>query len=204
MTLDLCYQEFLDNLLAEKNVSYSTITSYTTDFKILWSFLIQNKIEPILENINTPLLRKYISYLKVDMKYQTNTIRRKIHSLSSFYKFLSEHEYIEKNPMLHIHTPKEEYKIPIYLTEYNLKILLKAPKKYTRFQNHVLRDKTIIKILIFTGARRSEILALNWENIDFGKQIITIRKGKGNKERIIPLHENLSCDLWNTFKLDYH
>jgi len=98
--------------------------------------------------------------------------------------------------MLPIHAPKEEHKMPIYLTEHDLKLLLEAPKKYARFENHILRDTTLLKMLIYTGARRSEVLSMNWEDIDFGKQIINIRKGKGKKERIIPLHENLSCDLW--------
>ncbi|QEK12335.1 tyrosine-type recombinase/integrase [Crassaminicella thermophila] len=98
--------------------------------------------------------------------------------------------------MLPIHAPKEEQKLPIYLTEHDLKLLLQTPKKYARFENHILRDTALLKMFIFTGASRSEVLSMNWEDIDFGKQIITIRKGKGEKERIVPLHENLSCDLW--------
>lgn len=196
MIIDVCYQEFLDNLISEKNVSNSTISSYETDFKVLKSFLVKNNIRPLLDNITTPILRRYISFLKVDKGYKTNTIRRKIHSLSSFYKYLLEQGYIEKNPMLPIHAPKEEQKLPIYLTEHDIKLLLQAPKKYARFESHILRDTVLLKMLIFTGARRSEVLAMNWEDIDFGKQIITIRKGKGKKERIVPLHENLSCDLW--------
>lgn len=196
MLIELCYQEFLDNLISEKNVSNSTITSYETDFKVLKSFLVKNNIRPLLDNITTPILRRYISFLKVDKGYKTNTIRRKIHSLSSFYKYLLEQEYIDKNPMLPIHAPKEEQKLPIYLTEQDIKLLLQAPSKYARFESHILRDPTLIKMLIFTGARRSEVLSMNWDDVDFGKQTITIRKGKGKKERIVPLHENLSSALW--------
>ncbi|QEK12334.1 hypothetical protein FQB35_08065 [Crassaminicella thermophila] len=84
MIIDLCYQEFLDNLISEENVSSSTIKSYKTDFKVLKSFLLKNNIKPLLDNIATPVLRRYISYLKIQKGYRTNTIRRKIHSLSSF------------------------------------------------------------------------------------------------------------------------
>ncbi|MTI49214.1 MAG: recombinase XerC [Firmicutes bacterium] len=196
MIIDVCYQEFLDNLISEKNVSNSTITSYETDFKVLKSFLVKNNVKPMLDSITTPILRRYISFLKVAKGYKTNTIRRKIHSLSSFYKYLLEQEYIEKNPMLPIHAPKEEQKLPIYLTEQDIKLLLQAPSKYARFESHILRDTTLIKMLIFTGARRSEVLSMNWYDIDFGKQTITIRKGKGKKERIVPLHENLFSALW--------
>ncbi|MGJ0845950.1 tyrosine-type recombinase/integrase [Tissierella praeacuta] len=196
MIIDICYQEFLDNLLAEKNVSNATITSYETDFKILKSFLQKNDIKPLLSSITTPILRRYVSFLKVEKGYKTSTIRRKINSLSSFYNFLMEQEYIEKNPMLPIKAPKKEQKIPIYITEMDLKLLLEAPKKYARFESHVLRDTALLKMLIYTGARRSEVLSMNWDDVDFGQQTITIRKGKGGKERIVPLHESLSCDLW--------
>lgn len=196
MIIDICYQEFLDNLLAEKNVSNATITSYETDFKILKSFLQKNDIKPLLSSITTPILRRYVSFLKVEKGYKTSTIRRKINSLSSFYNFLMEQEYIEKNPMLPIKAPKKEQKIPIYITEMDLKLLLEAPKKYARFESHILRDTALLKMLIYTGARRSEVLSMDWDDVNFGQQAITIRKGKGGKERIVPLHESLSYDLW--------
>lgn len=197
MDLQYCYDEFLDYMRAEKNVLNATITSYTTDFRVLNEFLAIGGIEPSLCTMNTQVLRRYASYLKLHKKYANNTVRRKINSLSSFFNFLLETEYIEKNPMLPIKAPKKEQGIPVYIKENELSRLLEAPFKYARFPEHRLRDKVMIELLVFTGARRAEVLNLDFDNVDFEAGTITILKGKGNKPRIVPLMEPLATDLWD-------
>lgn len=189
------FDEFLNYLKAEKNASKSTITSYSTDFFVFLTFLKNNKITLDVEKIRTPDLRRYITHLKIEKKYKVRTIRRKIHSLSSFFKYLLEMEYIMKNPMLPIHAPKEPDQVPIFIAEEDLKKLVNAPMKYKSETS--LQDKVILEMLIFTGVRRSELLSLNWEDVDFKNNTLTVKKGKGNKERIIPLLSPLDEDLWN-------
>lgn len=197
MNLQYLYDEFLDYMQAEKNASKATITSYTTDFKIFNVFLTIGGTEPRLCAMTTQVLRRYTSYLKLHKGYANNTVRRKINSLSSFFNFLLETEYIKKNPMLPIKAPKKEQRIPVYIKEEELKRLLQAPEKYARFPENRLRDKVMIELLVFTGARRAEVLSLDFDNVDFQKGIITILKGKGNKSRIVPLMEPLATDLWD-------
>ncbi len=198
-SLQAIYQEFLDHMTAEKNASTATITSYITDFKIFEKFLLIQMIEPGLQTITTRDLRKYVNYLKLEKEYSNATIRRKIHSLSSFFKFVLEMEYIEKNPMLPIHAPKLEERIPVYINENDLRKLLEAPKKFARYATHINRDRTMIALLVYTGGRKSEIIHLDWNNVDFKSQVIHIRKGKGKKDREIPLIEPLAIVL-----LDYY
>lgn len=197
--LKTIYWDFLDHMTAEKNASTATITSYITDYKIFEKFLRLQCIEPSLQTITTRDLRKYVNYLKIEREYSNSTIRRKIHSLSSFYKYALEMEYIEKNPMLPIHAPKLEERIPVYISASDLKKLLEAPKKYARFDSHVNRDRAMISLLAYTGGRKSEIMNLNWNDIDFKEQIVHIRKGKGKKDREVPLIEPLAIAL-----LDYY
>ncbi|MDU5082827.1 tyrosine-type recombinase/integrase [uncultured Tissierella sp.] len=196
MNLQYYHDEFLDYMKAEKNASEATITSYTTDFRIFNVFLTIGGIEPRINTITTQVLRRYVVYLKQHKNYKNETVRRKINSLSSFFKFLLETEYIEKNPMLPIKAPKKEQNIPIYIKENELTRLLQAPEKYARFPEHRLRDKIMIELLVFTGARRSEVLSLDFDNVDFQAKTITILKAKGNKQRIVPLIEPLATDLW--------
>ncbi|MGF7058616.1 tyrosine-type recombinase/integrase [Brassicibacter mesophilus] len=196
MDIHYCFREFLDYMASEKNASKLTLGSYETDFNVFTNFLSIGGIEPRLCAMTTQVLRRYVSYLKLHKGYKTNTVRRKIHSISSFFKYLLETEYIEKNPMLPIHAPKEEKHLPIYLKEHELKRLLETPEKYARFPEHRLRDKVMIELLVFTGARRSEVLSMDFDDIDFGKKTITIKKGKGNKQRVVPLIEPLASDLW--------
>lgn len=194
MTLFDYYDEFLDYLSAEKNASHHTLKNYASDFKLFFNFLQSNGIKPELETIDTPTIRKYISFLKNEKEFKNNTIRRKIHSLSSFFQYLLEQEYIMKNPMLPIHAPKIEQTIPVYLSREEIELLLNMPMKYGK--ENALRDKCILETFVYTGMRRQELLGLNWEDIDFGRQEIVVRKGKGKKQRMIPIKEPLVSDLW--------
>lgn len=194
MHISKCFEEFLDYLSAEKNISHYTRSSYKSDFKVFLYFLDANSIKSDLRTITTPIIRKYLAYLKNEKKYKNQTMRRKIHSLSSFFKFLIEQEYIEKNPMNPIHAPKLGDKIPIYLRKDEIELLINTAMKLGG--ENALHDKCFLKTFSFTGIRRQEALALDWEDIDFGKSIIKIRKGKGKKERIVPMPDSLVSDLW--------
>lgn len=194
MSISEQFEEFIDYLSAEKNISNHTKANYTSDFKIFLNFLYINGIKPDLQTITTPIIRKYLAYLKNEKDYKNQTMRRKIHSLSSFFKFLLEQEYIEKNPMNPVHAPKLEGRIPIYLSKEEVELLISTAMKYGK--ENALHDKCFLKTIAFTGMRRQEALALNWEDIDFGKSVVKIKKGKGKKERIVPLPESLSSDLW--------
>lgn len=194
MNINDYFNEFIGYLKSEKNASNHTVKNYETDFKIFNEFMSLNNLEINIEKITTPILRRYIIFLKQDKKYANQTLRRKIHSLSSFFKFLTEQEYIEKNPMLPIHAPKEEERMPIYMTESDIQTLLKTIQR--EGGEYALAHKCFIKTLIYTGIRRQEALVLDWDDIDFKTQTIKIRKGKGKKERIIPMPDTLTSDLW--------
>ncbi len=188
------FEEFIDYMAVEKNASDHTKANYRSDFKIFTNFLVTNGIKPELETITTREIRKYLVYLKNEKEYENETIRRKINSLRSFFKFLTEQEYIIKNPMLPIKAPKKEQKIPIYLSDKEIETLIQATMKYGK--ENSLRDKCFLKILAYTGMRRQEALKLNWEDIDFNQNIIKIKFGKGKKERLVPMVESLATDLW--------
>lgn len=189
------FNEFLRHMTAEKDASPATITSYQTDIKVFTEFLRGSSIGVDIKTLTAPMAHRYVNYLKIDKRYSNSTVRRKIHSLSSFYKYLLEMEYIDKNPLISIHAPKNQQKLPIYLTQADLEKLLKAPEQYARFSEHILRDKALMYLLIFTGARKSEIIALNWCDVNFKAQNIKFLKCKGKKERIVPLLPKLAFAL---------
>ncbi|NYB73503.1 tyrosine-type recombinase/integrase [Sedimentibacter hydroxybenzoicus DSM 7310] len=195
--LEIYFEYFLDYQKSENNCSEATVKSYKYDFSNIIEFLNIIQVEPQINLITTAILRRFITFLKENKKFATNTVRRKIHCLASFFKYLIETEYIDKNPMAPIKAPKEEKKLPIYIKVNELQRLMDAPEKYARFPENRLRDKVMVELFIFTGGRRAEVNGLNFDDIDFGRDTITIRKGKGNKSRVIPLVEPLKTDLWN-------
>lgn len=194
MKLEDCFEEFIDYLKAEKNASKYTIENYSSDFQIFLHFLASQNIEPTFYAITTPVLRKYTAYLKNDKDYAVETIRRKIHSIKSFFNFLYSQEYITKNPTAGIHAPKSPERLPIYMKSDEIKKLINAVMKDP--SENSLRNKCIIETLAFTGMRRSELLSLNWENINFKECTITILNAKGKKQRVVPFTEPLTSSLW--------
>lgn len=197
MQLIEAFEEFKRNLISEKNCSQKTLESYQHDFNNFINFLRLNQYSEGIKQITTPIMRQYISYLKIDKNYHTNTVRRKIHSASSFFNFLEENDYIVKSPMSPIHAPKEKKGLPIYLKSDELKKLVDAPERYCRLERHVLRDKAMLALFVYTGARRSEVIAMDWTDIDFGRKEIKITKGKGDKERRVPMIHPLDVILWD-------
>ena len=160
------HEEFLSYLSVEKNSSPLTTASYRSDFKNFSTYLSGCNIQPTLTNLNTPVFRSYIHYMKEELEYKTTTIRRKINGLKSFYAFLQLQDYITDSPMKKITVPNKAKLIPIYFTESQVKRILLTAKQSR--EKDALRDYILIKLIAITGIRRQEAVNLNFNDIDFG------------------------------------
>ncbi len=194
MNLDYYFDDFINYLKAEKDVSHYTVDNYTCDFKQFLNFLRVNGIQPRLNTVSTPIIRRYLAHLKTEKNYAVETIRRRVHCLSSYFKFLLEQEYLIKNPMAAIHAPRSPETIPKFLSMDEIQLLLEMPEKHS--PDNALRNLCMLESFLMTGVRRQELLDLNWDDIDFGEKTITVRKGKGKKQRVIPITEPLISHLW--------
>lgn len=183
--LDELYNEFIKEQIVQKDITRYTQNSYRSDFKIFLSFLMKQGIKATPQNMNKKLLRDYTHYLKFNKEYATATMRRKIHSLSSFFKYMYEERYIEYNCMASIKAPKKPRNIPIYIKSEDVKKILNATDEIGG--NFILRDKCFFLLAFLTGARRTELINLRWKDINFGNMTVLIKKGKGRKSRVVPL-----------------
>lgn len=173
--------KFIDYLSNQKNYSKNTIKSYKKDISQFISFLKEEKIGDF-EKVGYDDFIKFISKLK-SSEFKEKSIGRKIAAIKSFYKFLTLRKYIKKNPALLIKSPKIPERLPNFLT-YNevLKILEIPPRDNWQY----LRDRAIIELLYSTGIRVGELVNLKIEDINFAEEVIKV-KGKGRKERIVPV-----------------
>ena len=127
------------------------------------------------------------------------TINRKIASIKSFYKFLElQTEEELKNPTRGVITPKKQQRLPNFIKSAEIEALLNAFDDKDDFIK--LRNKMIIELLYATGIRRSELMNLTIQNIEFQQHFIKVM-GKGAKERIIPIHPTLAEHLKTYWKL---
>jgi integrase/recombinase XerC len=163
-------------LKAVKFFSKHTLRAYLKDVNDFYFFLKSKNIN--LYNVTKHDIRLF--FIEFDKKKLSRaTIVRKFASLRTFCKFLITNNTIEKNLFENMYYPKKSKKIPLFLTENEINLLFNIKKKK-------IRDIAIIELLYSCGLRVGELINLNLNNIDFIYNTIIV-KGKGNKERIVPI-----------------
>jgi integrase/recombinase XerC len=172
------YLEFLDR---ERNYSAYTIQNYEIDLNSFLQFLRQKRVRSFQE-VDRRVLRSYLG-AQIEKGYSQKSIARKVASLRSFFKFLSRRHIIEANPALSLVTPKVERKLPTFLDEEAVKRLLEAPDPSSV---RGLRDRAILELFYSCGIRLGELVNLNVGDVNFVQNTLKV-KGKGNKERIVPV-----------------
>lgn len=174
-------RSFLEYLELERNYSNYTILSYETDLMSLIQFLRSEGIKSFNE-VHKEYLRAYIGSL-LDKGFSKRSIARKIASLRSFFKYLRRQKIIDGNPTLVPITPKFGRRLPSFLDEQAVRNLLSSPDRTTTIGK---RDSAILELFYSTGIRLSELIALNVNDVRQDEGLIKV-KGKGHKERIIPI-----------------
>ena len=128
------------------------------------------------------LIRRFLAFLD-EYQYSPATMARKIATLRSFYKYLVRQGMTSANPMMLIRTPKQAKRLPKAISVEQVEALLVAPDDSNTMG---ARDRAILETLYSTGIRVSELVDLNRNDMDEIGEALTIR-GKGKKERIVPL-----------------
>ena len=176
-------QAFRDYLQMQKNYSLHTVKAYLNDMAEFESF---NKIhfeQDSIDKVVYPQIRSWIVSL-VDNNISASSVNRKISSLKSYYKFLLRIKQIEQSPLLKHKALKTPKKIQIPFSEKEVNLVLNQIVYPDGFEG--IRDKLIIDLFYTTGIRRTELINLNLNGIDFYNSTLKVL-GKRNKERIIPL-----------------
>ena len=163
--------EFLNYLKDERNYSDKTILNYKMDLENFYNYINKKKTK----KIDFDFLQVYIENLS-QKKYSTKSIQRHISSLKSYFKFLYNKNYINVNPAELLCLPKNEIKLPNYLTIIDLEKIYELDLS--------LRDKLIVELLYSTGIRLSELVNIKISDINFYDKTIKVL-GKGNKERYV-------------------
>lgn len=177
--------KFLDYISVEKRYSQNTLVSYKKDLEDLLLFISETEGTEDLKKVDKKIIRNFIVSLS-EKKIQKRSINRKLSSLRSFYLYLLKIGEIQVSPLETIPSLKfyAEKQIPISEEEMeNLGKILESDSGNSL-------EKLIIEILYQTGMRKSELCNILLDQVDFSKSEIFI-KGKGNKQRVIPISENL-------------
>lgn len=177
---------FLNHLRIEKSASPLTIISYRTDLTQFLDFLAGcNELarEEIPDQaLNHKSVREYLASLQDD-GLSRSTMARKLASLRSFVKYLCRENILAGNPIAAVATPRQEKKLPRFLYPVEVEVLLNAPDISRPVGK---RDRAILETLYCTGVRVSELTGMDLADFD-PEEDFTRVKGKGNKERLVPI-----------------
>lgn len=181
--------DFIKYITIVKNYSEHTLTAYFTDLQSMYDYLKEQYLIESARDINHSMIRSWIFELKKS-KISNRSINRKLSAINSFFKYLLQEKLIDKNPLSKVSTLKCEKRLPQYIVEREIDQIMRQDTVVSEADFISLRNKIIIHILYTTGMRRSELLNLKESDIDFGRKELRIL-GKGKKERIIPVQQEL-------------
>ena len=173
-------EDFLTYLEKERRFSLHTVESYKEDVSFFVGFLSDNKKS--VNEVDVALIRGYLLEL-TNSGLSKSTIKRTIAALKHFYKFLFLRNYISNEPFELITSPKQEEKLPDFLSDDEIVQLLEANRRRTDELSS--RDQAILELMFASGLRASEVVNLTLQSLYLRERIIRVF-GKGKKERIVP------------------
>jgi len=184
-------EDFIDYLRFERNYSSKTTESYQADLEAFKRFY-----EAIDSDINwaempADIVRQWV----VEMMDKGNTatsVRRRLSSLRSFYKFLLRRGLVDKDPVHNMPGPKVEKKLPAYVREKEMNRLFDSDFFSDDYQG--FRDRMILLTFYSTGIRLSELVGLDDRDVDLDQMQLKVT-GKRNKQRIIPYGDEFGDSL---------
>ncbi|MCB1118504.1 MAG: tyrosine recombinase XerC [Chlamydiia bacterium] len=175
-------KQFLHHFHVIKGASEHTLRNYNSDLSQFHKFLPQNT--PLSE-INRGHIRQFLAVLNQQKKGR-KTILRRLSSLRSFFKYALTEKWIKTNPCEDIESPRNPRKIPQTLSYNQVLTLLSQPDTQDILG---FRDRTLMELIYSSGLRVSEVSGLNRQDFDSQNLLLRIR-GKGKKERVIPITQN--------------
>ena len=167
--------------LQMRNYSDQTYKAYMGAIRMFWAFCEQRQNDPTFDK--STAVQTYLAYRLHEQKRDYSTVNGDYSALQWFYKYILNREWNVRKLI----RPKKEKRLPRYITPQQFSDLLAA----TTCKKHQL----MMLLYYATGLRLSEARLLKWEHIHFDEGIIFVQKGKGAKDRIAVLPDDLAEQL---------
>ncbi|MEM0945916.1 MAG: site-specific tyrosine recombinase XerD [Pseudomonadota bacterium] len=184
---------FLDAIAAERGASENTIAGYLRDLSDFSDWLANKRVP--LTSASQSDIEAYLSHLS-QQGYARATRARRLSGIRQFYRFAHEEGWQDCNPAIRLKGPGRDNRLPKMLSEDEVDGLLTAARETGREQNR-LRNTCLMELLYATGMRVSELVSLPATAARGDPRMLLIR-GKGGKERMVPLSEpaRMALSAW--------
>jgi site-specific recombinase XerD len=185
--------DFLAYCSVERRLAPLTCSAYERDVRVCLAFLERDGITR-LDEIRVVDLRRFLVD-EATRRPAPSSQARTVSALKCFFRFLLENELIERDPAQVLGTPKKREALPDLLDRRELVRLLGSVERDNVWKRHFPgkqeRDRLLLALFAYAGLRRSELLALDWNDVDLERRLLRVRKAKGGRQRILPIHPAL-------------
>jgi integrase/recombinase XerC len=194
---------FLEYLEKERRYSLYTVRNYRQALEDFVTWNREANQSRDFDGLTSRELRDFV--IEAQRRFDRRTLHNHVSGLRAFYKYWIKQGRLSRNPWIGIPLPKLEKRLPKFLTEDQMKRLLEGPNRL--LQNESIdpftawRDRLIMELLYGGGLRVSELVALNYGDVDLTTGVARVL-GKGRKERLCPLGKVATAVL-NKFKTEY-
>jgi integrase/recombinase XerC len=187
-------EAFINHLQYERNASPHTLDAYRRNLLQFYAHMQETGVS--FSRIDNMAIRSFLAvlYRKQEKK---STIACKLAALRSFFQFCVQKKWLKDNPAKVVATPRQDKHVPSFLSEEEMAALLDVPDTRRPLD---LRDKALLELLYATGLRVSELVGLDWEDINFEERLLRVR-GKGKKERLVPYGRSAENSLYAYFRV---
>ncbi len=186
-------EAFASALGRAARASRNTVASYRRDLMDFRRFLLERgwalagaeKVNP--DAVTDDHVRGYLAEML--KRAARATVQRRLFAIKAFFRYREATSGIA-SPASAIRSLRTERRLPAVLGEEDVERLIEAERRSDEKPGPVaLRDRAILEVLYSTGVRVSELVAINWRNIDEELGMLTVESGKGAKGRIVPIGE---------------
>ena len=191
--------DFLAYLELERGLSRNTLEAYRSDLQQYGEFLRRRGLDPLA--IKPAELARFVSELAEGRDGRAAvapaTLQRKIACLRSFYRHLRREQTIAYDPTAELRPPRSGARLPTVLSRDEVARLLEQPRGASPA---ALRDRALLETMYACGLRASEAVTLELSQLDLEAGIVRTR-GKGSKERIVPVGQKAIESLWEYLRV---
>jgi integrase/recombinase XerC len=184
-------KDFIDYLQYERNYSRKTTEVYQADLEAFKQFYEAVDSSLTWEEMPADVIRQWVVEM-MDKGNVATSVRRRLSSLRSFYKFLLRRGLVTRDPVHNLPSPKVEKKLPAYIREAEMDRLFDGDFFSEDYQG--FRNRMILLTFYSTGIRLSELVGLAERDVDLDQMQLKVT-GKRNKQRIIPYGDEFGDNL---------
>jgi site-specific recombinase XerD len=176
----------------ERRLAEQTCRAYERDVGACLAYLREAGFAS-WSDVRPPDLREFLAAEAV-RRPAASSQARTVAALKGFFRFCPESEWLERDPALVLRTPKKREALPDVLDRAELKRLMRAPDLAVWDREHHgkrERDRLLLALFAYAGLRRSELLGLDWDDVDLHRGLLRVRHAKGGRQRVVPIHPAL-------------